>query len=73
MLGDRSIEAFVRSFNLIPSAGGKFELKVNGDLLYSKKATGRHAQEGECKTLITEKLKEVFPEWDPVKFSGDDD
>ncbi|MFT7585960.1 MAG: putative Rdx family selenoprotein [Cellvibrionaceae bacterium] len=32
---------------LIPGKGGKFELVVNGELAYSKKATGRHAEEGE--------------------------
>jgi len=73
VLGDRSIEAFVRSWNLRPSAGGKFELTVNGDLIYSKKQLGRHANEGECKALIIDKLKEIFPEWDAKKFSGDDD
>jgi selenoprotein W-related protein len=28
---------------LIPSIGGVFEVSVDGSLLYSKKATGRHA------------------------------
>jgi selenoprotein W-related protein len=28
---------------LIPSRGGVFEVVVDGDLIYSKKATGRHA------------------------------
>ena len=32
---------------LIPSGGGRFELVVDGDLVYSKKATGRHANDGE--------------------------
>jgi len=29
--------------DLIPSRGGVFEVTVDGDLVYSKKATGRHA------------------------------
>ncbi len=32
---------------LIPSKGGVFEVEVDGDLLYSKKATGKHADEDE--------------------------
>ena len=32
---------------LIPGSKGVFELVVNGDLVYSKKALGRHAAEGE--------------------------
>lgn len=29
--------------HLIPSKGGVFEVKVEGDLIYSKLETGRHA------------------------------
>lgn len=32
---------------LIPSKGGVFEVEVDGDLLYSKKATGKHADHDE--------------------------
>lgn len=32
------------SLKLIPSRGGVFEVVVDGDLVYSKKATGRHAE-----------------------------
>ncbi len=34
----------VDSLTLIPSKGGAFEVVVDGDLVYSKKATGRHAE-----------------------------
>lgn len=37
---------------LIPSGGGRFELVVNGDLVYSKKSTGRHANEGEVLSIF---------------------
>jgi selenoprotein W-related protein len=29
--------------DLIPGSGGVFEVVVDGELIYSKKATGRHA------------------------------
>ena len=29
--------------DLVESSGGVFEVTVDGDLIYSKKATGRHA------------------------------
>jgi selT/selW/selH-like putative selenoprotein len=35
-MGDR-----VEWLRLIPSAGGRFEVTVNGNLIYSKAATGR--------------------------------
>ncbi len=29
---------------LVPSSGGVFEVTVDGELVYSKKGTGRHAE-----------------------------
>jgi selenoprotein W-related protein len=37
---------------LIPSSGGVFEVKVDGDLIFSKKALRRHAEPGEVVKLI---------------------
>ncbi len=37
---------------LIPSEGGRFEVEVNGAVLYSKLKTGRHVQPGEVKELV---------------------
>jgi selenoprotein W-related protein len=41
---------------LIPSSGGRFEVLADDTLIYSKKAEGRHAQEGEVVRLFGEKL-----------------
>ena len=56
LLQDQSIEAQIESLTIIPSSGGKFEVTVNGELLYSKLATGRHAQPGEVRKLIKAKI-----------------
>jgi selenoprotein W-related protein len=32
----------IESLTLIPGSGGVFEVEVDGDLIYSKKETGRH-------------------------------
>jgi selT/selW/selH-like putative selenoprotein len=32
---------------LLPSSGGVFEVKVDGELIFSKKALRRHAEPGE--------------------------
>jgi selenoprotein W-related protein len=40
---------------LIPAGGGVFEVVVDGDLVYSKKQTGRHAEPGEVADLIRER------------------
>ncbi len=33
----------ISEITLLPSRGGRFEVTVDGDLIYSKAATGRHA------------------------------
>jgi selenoprotein W-related protein len=37
---------------LIPSSGGVFEVTVDGELVFSKKASRRHAEPGEVVRLI---------------------
>lgn len=44
----------IETFTFITGSGGAFEFKVNGDLLYSKKATKRHAEPGEVLQLFRE-------------------
>ena len=39
------------------SQGGVFEVEVNGDLVFSKKTAGRHAEEGEILKLVWAKAK----------------
>jgi len=56
ILGEREIEAFIGAWKLIPSKGGVFELTVNGELLFSKKQLDRHAEPGEIRRLVVEKL-----------------
>ncbi len=38
--------------SLTPSGGGVFEVRLDGDLVFSKKALGRHPQPGEVVGLI---------------------
>lgn len=48
----KAFEAKIESFTLIPSDGGRFELEVDGQLIYSKLETGRHAEAGELVDLL---------------------
>jgi len=50
-------ESHIASWKLIPSRGGAFEVTVNGDLVYSKIKTGRHAEIDEVRKLLQAKLK----------------
>jgi selenoprotein W-related protein len=40
-------EQEIESVEIVPSGGGVFEVTIDGDLIYSKKKTGRHAKPGE--------------------------
>ncbi len=48
----KEFEPEIESFTLVPSDAGRFELTVNGELVYSKLQTGRHAEPGEIAGLI---------------------
>ena len=61
ILGARELEAFIASWRLIPSSGGVFEVTVNGEKVFSKKAQGRHAEPGEVRAAVERKLGEVRP------------
>lgn len=54
ILGKRELEYFVRDWKLIPSTGGRYEFEVNGEMVFSKKALGRHAEEGEIEGLFAD-------------------
>ena len=43
-------------WTLIPSGGGVFEVKVNDELVFSKRALKRHAKPGEIYPLVSEAL-----------------
>lgn len=51
-----AFEDQIESIEVIPSGGGRFEVVVNGELLYSKLETGRHAEEDEIVNLVSDYL-----------------
>lgn len=48
----------ISEIELIPSDGGAYEIKVNGDLIYSKLETGRHADPPEILALFKKYIQE---------------
>ena len=48
----KNYEHLIESLALVPSDGGKFEVTANGQLLYSKLTTHRHAEPGEVLGLV---------------------
>lgn len=49
----KDFEHVIESVALIPSDGGKFEVSVNGQLIYSKLETKRHAEAVEIVNIIS--------------------
>lgn len=51
-------EHLIEEIRLVPSDGGKFEVTVNGELLFSKLQSHRHAEPGEMLRLVRELVGE---------------
>lgn len=56
ILADKDLEVQIKSFALVPSDAGRYEFSVDGELIFSKKQLGRHAEEGEVLALLRKKL-----------------
>ena len=52
----KEFEPYVSSWELIPADGGRFEVTVDGKLVYSKLKTGRHTTSDELRPLIKARL-----------------
>ncbi len=54
----KEFEMQIENFTLVPSDGGKFEVTVDGTLVYSKLETGQHVFPGQVAGLIKKYLEE---------------
>ena len=54
----KEFEPEIESVTLIPSDGGRYEVRVNDRLIYSKLETYRHAEPGEVSGLVRKLLHE---------------
>ena len=48
----KNYEHMLEELTLVPSDGGRFEVTVNGQLLFSKLSTHRHAEAGVVLGLV---------------------
>jgi selenoprotein W-related protein len=53
----KDYEHAIESVALMPSDGGRFEVQVNGQLVFSKLELRRHAEPGEIVGLISSMVK----------------
>jgi selenoprotein W-related protein len=64
----------VKRFELSPSAWGTFEVHLDGELIYSKWARGRHPRPGEMLELVAARLGEPLEDYldhSPEKFDAE--
>lgn len=52
----------IASVELLPSSGGRFEVTLDGDLIFSKSGLGRHAKPGEIAALLRERIGPEIPQ-----------
>ncbi len=50
------LQSKIESLALVPSGGGRFEVSLNGDLVYSKLSTGQFPEPDEIKNALKAKL-----------------
>jgi selenoprotein W-related protein len=53
----KEFEYDIQNLTLVPSDGGRFEVKVDEALVYSKLQTHRHAEPGEVVGLVRKIIK----------------
>jgi len=53
----KNFEYDIQNLTLVPSEGGRFEVKVDDRLIYSKLQTHRHAEPGEVVGLVRKIIK----------------
>jgi selenoprotein W-related protein len=46
----------IAAITMLPSSRGRFEVTLDGELIFSKAALGRHAQPGEVAGLVRDRI-----------------
>ena len=54
----------IEDVTLVMGSGGVFDVEVDGELLYSKKAVGRHAEPGEVLARFRDLVGPDVPEYE---------
>ena len=46
----------IATVDLVPSSGGRFEVTLDGEVIFSKAALKRHAEPGEVANLVRQRI-----------------
>jgi selenoprotein W-related protein len=57
----RDYQHVIESLEVVAGSGGVFTVEVDGEVLFSKAAVGRHAQPGEVLRLFRERVVPSVP------------
>jgi selenoprotein W-related protein len=60
----RDYQHVISELKITTGSGGTFDVRVDGELIFSKKATGRHAEAGEVLHLFREHIGPDTPVYD---------
>ena len=60
----RDYQHVISELRITPGKGGVFDVRVDGELIFSKKAKGRHAETGEVLHLFREHIGTDVPVYD---------
>ena len=52
-------EPLIQRLTLVPADGGRFEVRVDGALVFSKKESQRHIEPGEGVRLLAERAQQA--------------
>lgn len=51
----------IATIELVPSSNGRFEVMLDGELIFSKASLKRHAEPGEVAAIVRERLGPEIP------------
>jgi len=51
----------IEAVEMVPSSGGRFEVSLDGDLIYSKASLRRHANAGEIANIVRDRIGPEIP------------
>jgi selenoprotein W-related protein len=60
----RDYQHVIEEVVIVPAKGGVFDVEADGELIFSKKAVGRHANDGEVLALFRDRIVPGVPAYE---------
>jgi selenoprotein W-related protein len=59
----QEFEPYIASWTLVPGRGGAYEVSIDDEVIFSKKALGRHAEVDEIRKLLQQRITKQGPDF----------